>query len=194
LKDKSVVFIETCYRLYEQKMYAVAFRILNDRHLAEDVVQETFLKLMRRDVYFEDAESAECKGYLIKALKHSAIDIYRKREKEQERIFLVDDESEYEGETTCNPTGTVESELTAYARQLPEKYRDVVACLVENEMSVRETADKLGITETNVRQRFRRAKNLLREKLDHERVPTKKGVESIEQNRKIGFQYNDGRV
>ena len=102
MKDKSVVFIETCYRLYEQKMYAVAYRILKDRYLAEDVVQETFLKLMRKNVYFEDAESTECKGYLIKTLKHSAIDIYRKREKEQEREFLSDDASEYEGETTGN--------------------------------------------------------------------------------------------
>ena len=63
MKDKMVVFIETCYRLYEQKMYAVAYRILKDRYLAEDVVQETFLKLMR-------------KKYISKALsRQSARDI-----------------------------------------------------------------------------------------------------------------------
>ena len=112
MKDKSVVFIETCYRLYEQKMYAVAYRILKDRYLAEDVVQETFLKLMRKNVYFEDAESTECKGYLIKTLKHSAIDIYRKREKEREREFLSDDASEYEGETTGNHNRLMDNNAT----------------------------------------------------------------------------------
>ena len=199
MKDKSVVFIETCYRLYEQKMYAVAYRILKDRYLAEDVVQETFLKLMRKKVYFEDAESTECKGYLIKALKHSAIDIYRKREKEREREFLSDDASESEGETTGNHIGYVETandeaELAAYAGLLPEKYREVVSCLVEKEMSVRETAEELGITEANVRQRFRRAKNKKKKKMCGESEPARKGVDSFGQDRKIGFQYNDGRV
>ena len=49
---------------------------------------------------------------------------------------------------------------------LPEKYYDVVECLVIRDFSVRETADRLGITEANVRKRYERAKKMMRQGLD----------------------------
>ena len=47
-KRASIRFIERCYKLYEQKMYHVAYCILRDEGLAEDAVQEAFLKLILR--------------------------------------------------------------------------------------------------------------------------------------------------
>lgn len=35
-------FIEKCYRLYEQKMYQVAYSILRDSGLAEDACRRRF--------------------------------------------------------------------------------------------------------------------------------------------------------
>ena len=49
---------------------------------------------------------------------------------------------------------------------LPEKYYDVVECLVVRDYSVRETADRLGITEANVRKRYERAKKMMRQAID----------------------------
>ena len=43
-------FIENCYKLYEQKMYQIAYGILRDKGLAEDAVQEAFFKLMKREI------------------------------------------------------------------------------------------------------------------------------------------------
>ena len=86
-----VMFIETCYRLYEQKMYRAAYRILQDNVRAEDAVQEAFLKLMKGRVYFEDACSDECKKYLITVIRHAAIDIYNKKKKEQEFVCFGDE-------------------------------------------------------------------------------------------------------
>ena len=45
LPSKQHAFIEACYELYEQKMFRVALAILRDETLAEDAVQETFVKV-----------------------------------------------------------------------------------------------------------------------------------------------------
>ena len=49
----SIKFIEKCYKLYEQKMYYVALSILHDSGLAEDAVQEAFMKLMKSEDSFQ---------------------------------------------------------------------------------------------------------------------------------------------
>lgn len=65
-KKESIRFIESCYKLYEQKMYGYAYQILKDSGLAEDAVQNSFLRLMKREAFFQDPESEECKKYIIK--------------------------------------------------------------------------------------------------------------------------------
>ncbi len=85
-----IAFIENCYQLYEQKMYQAAYRILYDSARAEDAVQDAFLKLMKGGVYFEDAASDDCKKYIVTVIRHSAIDIYNRKKREQEIICFLD--------------------------------------------------------------------------------------------------------
>ena len=73
-KRASVRFIERCYKLYEQKMYQVAYCILRDEGMAEDAVQEAFLKLMKSNIDFKDVGSVECRQYIITTIKHASID------------------------------------------------------------------------------------------------------------------------
>ncbi len=80
-KRASIRFIERCYKLYEQKMYHVAYCILRDEGLAEDAVQEAFLKLMKSNVDFKDVKSDECKQYIITIIKHASIDIYNRKKR-----------------------------------------------------------------------------------------------------------------
>ena len=54
-----------------------------------------------------------------------------------------------------------ESELDELLRSIPQKYANVIYYRVVEELSVKETADKLKISEANVRKRYERAKKLL---------------------------------
>ena len=153
----SIKFIEKLYKLYEQKMYQAAYHILHDSWLAEDAVQEAFLKLMKCNIYFEDAESDDCKRYLITVIKHSSIDIYNKKRKEQELLFLTGEEVDGKGDTV---SGDVDVEELISG--LPPKYYAVVNCLAVKSLSVKETAAELGITDVAVRKRFERAKVMLK--------------------------------
>ena len=155
-------FIEICDKLYEQKMYQIAYGILRDKGLAEDAVQEAFFKLMKREIYFSDVKSDDCKRYIITVIKNSSITIYNKKHREQEVIYLSEKKDLYElvDEEKLDAN---QQELRSLMEKLPPKYYSVIECLVVNELSVKETAKELSIKEANVRKRFERAKTLLKE-------------------------------
>lgn len=157
-------FIEACYRLYEQKMYQAAYRILQDNGWAEDAVQEAFLKLMKGRVCFENPESEECKKYLITVIKHSAIDIYNKKKREQKIICFTDEEN-YKRQAAASDSGEEDRDVRELISGLEPKYYAVVEALAVQKLSVKEASGKLGISEANVRKRFERAKKMLRESM-----------------------------
>lgn len=156
-----VKFIESCYKLYEQKMYQAAYGILHDSGYAEDAVQDAFLKLMKGRIFFEDVKSDDCKRYMITVIKHSSIDIYNKRKKEREVMFFSDDNADREGRSGMFDT-QADVDLKELISHLPPKYCAVVKCLAVKELSVREAAQELGITEAAVRKRYERAKLMLK--------------------------------
>ena len=158
---EALKFIEKSYKLYEQKMYQVAFRILHDSGLAEDAVQEAFLKLIKGNIYFENPESDDCKRYMITVIKHSSIHIYNQKKKEAEVMYFSSEDANIKDLSVQNGTdsGVDMEELFS---NLPPKYHAVVNCLVLKSLSVKETAAELEITEAAVRKRFERAKILLK--------------------------------
>lgn len=158
---KSPRFIERCYKLYEQKMYQVAYSILRDEGMAEDAVQEAFVKLMKSDTSFTDVKSDDCKRYLITVIKHASITIYNKRKREQEMFYFSDRDEEFEQEE-IEQLDAEREQVRLAINQLPEKYYEVLDCMIVREMTVKETAQALSISEANVRKRFERAKVLLK--------------------------------
>ena len=160
LPQKQILFIEDCYRLYEQKMYRVAYSILHDESLAEDAVQDAFLKLIRHKVHFE-------KRYIITVIRNASINIYNKRKSENKIVSFSDNLEKISdaAEPDLESIQDTGAECTPLMNKLPDKYYDVVDCLVIHEYSVSETAGKLGITEANVRKRYERAKKMMRKNL-----------------------------
>ena len=161
MAKKQVKFIEACYRLYEQKMYYVAYSILHDEGKAEDAVQDAFLKLMKHEVQFDRADSDDCKRYIITVIRNAAITIYNKTKKESEYMYLTDKDERAEATVTMDLDS--DTDWKSLIETLPEKYREVVECLVIKEYTTRETALKLNITEANVRKRYERAKQKMRD-------------------------------
>ena len=153
---KQVKFIERCYELYEKKMYRVAYNILHDADAAEDAVQNAFVKLFKSKVVFEDECSDDCIKYIIRTIKNSAIDIYNKQSRE-----LTDSIENFPNIPFTNSNPGDVSSLTEDIRKLPSKYREVVECLAIREMTIKDTANYLRISEANVRKRLERARKLL---------------------------------
>lgn len=68
---------------YEKKLYAVAARVLGDRTAAEDAVQQTWLQIIRRWDRVSQLPWSETEGYLVTAVKNTAVDMLRRERREE---------------------------------------------------------------------------------------------------------------
>lgn len=159
---KKADVIEALYALYEQKMYYESYRVLRDEYLAEDAVQEAFLRLIRNRDKLDDANSPAVRRYVYKTVRCAALDIYRKQKKSRENICEWDEKAEkvcYEERFDINV-------LPSALNGLPQKYFFVIKCLFLDGLTVKETAAVLKISEACVRKRCERARKLLKEKIN----------------------------
>jgi RNA polymerase sigma-70 factor (ECF subfamily) len=71
----------TVIRLYQQKVFIMAYSILRDREDALDAVQETFLRLYQKAGLYKPGSSFQ--GWLLQMAKNISIDSYRKHQRKR---------------------------------------------------------------------------------------------------------------
>ncbi|MBN2115939.1 MAG: sigma-70 family RNA polymerase sigma factor [Anaerolineales bacterium] len=159
---------------YSSPIYRLGLRMLGDPQDAEDVLQNTFLSVLTHISEFEGRSSLATWLYRIAA--NEALMLLRRKKPE---VNLDDVEAADEAEDLL-PTQFVdwsalpEDELLSGEGQrildgaiatLPESMRLVFLLRDVEGLSIRETAEALNLTETNVKTRLLRARLFLRERL-----------------------------
>lgn len=144
---------------YKDNVFSAAFHILKSAEDAEDVVQETFLCYHTQNKQFES--EVHIRAWLLRIAINKAKNILRSG-----RYSTSVPLEEY---MHTLPFETEESqELFEEVMRLPEKYRIVVHLFYYEDFSVREIAKILRITESSVKTRLSRARNILRNILTEE--------------------------
>ncbi len=147
-KDREIVrIVET----YSDMLMRIALNRVNSIAEAEDVVQSTFERLMRRQPHFENREHE--KAWLIKTAIRICIDEARKASKHASVPLNEEITAAYSEESF---------ELLDTIRQLPEKDRDAVYLYYYEEYTVKDVAKLLGEREGTTRSRLSRARKKLR--------------------------------
>ena len=145
---------------YQQPLLRTCFLYLRDRTLAEDAVQETFLKAYRSLASFR-GECSE-KTWLMKIAMNTCCDLrraYRLRSIDPRRIpDLLPQAAE--------PFSQEEEALVMQVMQLPRKLREVILLYYYQDMTVTEIAVSLGISQSSVSGRLKRAREKLRTLLE----------------------------
>lgn len=145
---------------YQQSLLRTCFLYLRDRALAEDAVQETFLKAYRSLASFR-GECSE-KTWLMKIAMNTCCDLrraHRLRSIDPRRIpDLLPQAAE--------PFAPAEEELVTQVIQLPRKLREVILLYYYQDMTVTEIAVSLGISQSSVSGRLKRARGKLRTLLE----------------------------
>ena len=145
-------------------VFRVAFALLRNAHDAEDIAQETFLKLYRngrwRGIHDERA-------FLARAAWRMALDLRRAPEIESAEV----DADAMPSRTASPEQEAMSANSTAVLYRmidaLPEELRQPLVLTGIDEMTSREIAAVLGIPEGTVRTRLMRARQLLKEKISH---------------------------
>ncbi|MGI6710875.1 MAG: RNA polymerase sigma factor [Bacilli bacterium] len=90
LKERDEEAFEYIYNETKEAVYAMILSIIRDRSLAEDVMQDTYMKAIQSIYQFKEGNSF--KNWILTIAKNQAIDYYRKRKRE----LLIDaSESEF---------------------------------------------------------------------------------------------------
>jgi RNA polymerase sigma-70 factor (ECF subfamily) len=159
------------FEQYADKIYRLALSTLRDEQQADGVVQDTFLKLIEHIDRFE--ARASIGTWLYRVAYHECLGRLRRAKNVPDSL----DDGLIE---TTMPTHFVDwqtlpetllshqetqSEIHKAIATLPETLRSVVTLRDIDELSTRETALILGISEAAVKVRLHRARLLLREHL-----------------------------
>ena len=76
-EDDKIKF-EDIYGKYKKMMFWIANQILNDERDIEEVVQDSFIKIIRNLDKIEKINSKKTKSFISIIVKNTAIDVYRK--------------------------------------------------------------------------------------------------------------------
>ncbi|MBW8351161.1 RNA polymerase sigma factor [Bacillus sp. IITD106] len=159
--NKDYEKMEELYELYEQKIYYVAFSVLNNIQQAEDTVQETFITLYQHLEKVRSMNTQELKRYILRITKNKAIDIYRKNKRHE--LFL----EEYQRESPEAVDENIEKweqnvmsevQIDTLLTTLNDSYKQVFKYKVFYNLNYREISKLMGITEVNVRKQYERAR------------------------------------
>lgn len=145
---------------YQQPLLRTCFLYLRDRALAEDAVQETFLKAYRNLASFR-GECSE-KTWLMKIAMNTCCDFrraHRLRSIDPSRIADLLPQA-------AKPFAQEEEALVIQVLRLPRKLREVILLYYYQDMTVTEIALSLGISQSSVSGRLKRARNKLRTLLE----------------------------
>ena len=158
-------------RLYYEDILRYCMFRLPDRYLAEDAVQETFLKVFR---YFDDyRHKGRFRAFLYKVAGNTCIDIMRKKQ------WHPIPEDAAQEESGMRKTEEQEDFLRII-RKLPPELGEVVFLRFSQELRLREIAETVGIPLRTVQSRLRRALELLRTELEREGEAEEEGNRSNE--------------
>jgi RNA polymerase sigma-70 factor (ECF subfamily) len=163
--------------LYKDKIYHLAYRMLNNKHEAEDAVQETFLRVYTNLHRYD--EQQKFSTWIFRIGTNHCIDRLRKR---KHSAYSLDAEmpdgegndyySMLPGNEDTPEKQIILSETQLQIRKaidaLPEKYKSVVILRYLQDMSLQEISDVLDMPVTTVKTRVHRGREYLRKRLEQE--------------------------
>ena len=170
---------------YSSQIYRLGLRMLGNQQDAEDVLQNTFIKALTSIQKFEGRSNIST--WLYRIASNEALMLIRKKKPE----VNLDDAEGGDDDEDLRPSqfvdwsalpedellsGEGKKTLDEAIQKLPESMRIVFLLRDVEGLSIKETAEALDLTETNVKTRLLRARMYLREGLSAyygERLPVR---------------------
>lgn len=157
---------ERLMRKYNLRLYRICISMVSEETAVEDIMQTAYINAYLHLARFESRSSFST--WLIRILINEC-SLYRKRQKRMEMHLAEKSDAAYLNDTPLN--GLMNKELKQILErsiaELPEKYKMVFVMREMEEMSTTETMGALNITESNVKIRLNRAKEMLRDNLSN---------------------------
>lgn len=151
------------YNTYHKRIYSLAFKYLKSRELAEDAVQETFIKLWEN----RTAVSVNVKGYLFTSARNHVFNMIRNQKKKIIRKIRA----EHSEALVSNKTEDVilYSEYRSIYNEalnlLTDGKREIFELKTVQQLTNQQIADKLDISIHTVKSQYYHASKFVKEHL-----------------------------
>jgi RNA polymerase sigma-70 factor, ECF subfamily len=167
--------LSTLYDRYGRTVYAVGLKILGDRSLAEELVQDVFLKVWRSSGTFNPSR-ASFSTWLYRVTRSAAIDLYRKR---AHKVHPVSERESYlatvrdpsEGPQEVVDESWLSWRVSRALEALDAPHREVIELAYFGGLSQREISERTGVPLGTVKSRTASAFKSLRGELAIQDTP-----------------------
>ncbi len=150
--------LSVIHRYMHRQIYAVAYAVLRDFTLSDDVVQETYIKILEKSFSYRKGTNA--RAWVLSIARNIAIDLYRKRRFECDTDTLDESDMRFDESTVL-----LSMEVRRALDTLSDEERQIVTLKVYAGLKHREIAELLGITTEACKKKYQRAADKLRELL-----------------------------
>ncbi len=141
-----------------EELKAFIFRKVRDKALAEDIVQDVFLKVHDKAKQLKDP--SKIAAWIYQITRNTVTDYFRHQSKSVNPVDL-DWESDPEDFNDC-----VAFCLNELIKTLPHKYREALELTEQENLSQLDLASRLGISYSGAKSRVQRARVMLKEKME----------------------------
>ena len=145
------------------RLYRAAWSLCGSREEAEDLVQETFARVLLKPRLVRNDDDI---GYLLRVLRNTFVSSRRAASRRPLTDPLPDDLTLVEDRSAPRPEAQIEvSELYAAIAALPDQFRDALVAVDVVGLSYREAASALRVREATLTTRVYRARQRLADAL-----------------------------
>ena len=158
INDRDQTALSELYQFCGAMVYGLALRIVQNNTLAEEITQDTFLKVWDQ-AYRWDPERGKVTTWMLTITRYTAIDRLRKEKRQSPWLSIgIDDVLEFIGKEGF--VGDVDWQnnrlIHSMIQQLPEDQREVIELSFFKAMSHTEMAEHLDLPLGTVKSRVRR--------------------------------------
>ncbi|WP_242094920.1 RNA polymerase sigma factor [Aestuariivivens sediminicola] len=140
------------YENYADALYGVIKKIISDDEIAQDVLQESFVKIWRFSKKY-DASKAKLFTWLYRIAYNTAIDKVRSLKNKKDKEVQIELSSVYK--ITSNALNQDVLDIKKHLKTLDEKYQIVINALFFEGMTQQEASDELNIPLGTIKSRLK---------------------------------------
>ena len=149
---------ELLYKHFSRKMYAICLSYAGERPLAQDILQEAFVKIFKSITFYSNDGSLE--GWIRRIVTNTAIDHFRKKKRAGNYIDIEAIKSNLHTQNSALEIMGF-NEIMKQIGRLPDGARLIFNMHALEGFTHKEISEKLDITEGTSKSQFSRARKLL---------------------------------
>lgn len=157
MKNRDDLGIQYLYDQYANMIFGLIFRMVKRQDIAENVLQDTFLKVWNRIDTF-DASKGKFLTWIFNIARNTAIDTLRSKSYQQETKLSTLEVSQLDNQTKYSATLKVDHlDIREIVGRLDVKYRKIIELVYFGEYTHVEVSKELKIPLGTVKSRIRKA-------------------------------------